>query len=59
MQQMNTAEIEQVSGGLTMNEGGLAIVGLAFVAPVGLVTCAALGIGLGLLVAKEYLDLQQ
>lgn len=54
MQVLNVNEIDEVSGGIEMETGGLFLMGLAFVTPVGMVTAAAMGIGLGLVAMSEY-----
>lgn len=53
MQELNMLEIDAISGGLSTDEAGLAIVGLAFVAGPVLIGAAALGIGLGLLIGPH------
>lgn len=49
MRELTFSEVQGVNGGLTTSEGGLALIGLAFLGPVGFVAGFALGAGIALL----------
>ena len=53
MQELNILEVDAVSGGLSPDNAGLAIIALAFVAGPAMIGAAALGIGLGLLIGPH------
>ena len=53
MQELTMVEVDAIGGGISTDEGGLALIGLAFVAGPVFIGCAALGIGLGLLIGPH------